>query len=206
MPNRSMALASCFATRAASMRRKEYLRRAIEAVESQTARLGGSEERRSQFRAGFAALYRDEVEILLAQRRDADAFQMLERSRARSLLEMLAERDLVFTADISPELRDARQRNAAEYDQAQARLAKLNTADQGAHAASLRTRLRDLDTQREEIGARIRRASPRLAALQYPQPLDLPGTRRCLDAGTRSSGVFGTSEGEQPLRYKSGRN
>ena len=44
--------------------------------------------------------------------------------------------------------------------------------------------LRDLAAEREQITERVKRISPRFAALQYPKPLDLPGVRQALDAGT----------------------
>lgn len=44
--------------------------------------------------------------------------------------------------------------------------------------------MRDLRTHQEKITARLRRESPRTAALQTPQPLDLAGARRALDPGT----------------------
>ena len=45
-------------------------------------------------------------------------------------------------------------------------------------------RLQDLERERDEITEQVRRASPRLAALQYPQPLSLPNARKALDPDT----------------------
>src|SRR6185436_2323276 len=44
--------------------------------------------------------------------------------------------------------------------------------------------LRELRARQDEIAAKIRQTSPRAAALQDPQPLDLSGARAVLDPGT----------------------
>ena len=97
---------------------------------------------------------------------------------------MLAERDLVFTSDVPEELERERERIASEYDQTQAKLGRLNPAKDQAQTESLLNRLRELRERQSAIVERIRQQSPRLASLQYPQPLDANGVRSALDAGT----------------------
>lgn len=163
---------------------EHYFSRSVAVLEGLTGRLGGSEEARANFRAERQEYYQDYLETLLALKRPEDAFHVLERGRARSLLAMLAERDLVFGADLPAEIDRARKLNAASYDQAYAQLAKLNPEKNAAENDRLLTKLRDLNTEREQIAEEVRRRSPWLAALQYPQPLDLMATRQMLDAGT----------------------
>jgi hypothetical protein len=50
--------------------------------------------------------------FLLKRGQAAEAFHTLERSRARNFLRMLAERDLIFSSDLSPELDRARRQFA----------------------------------------------------------------------------------------------
>ena len=137
----------------------------------------------SGFAAGYADYYLDYIEVLLELRRNDQAFHVLERSRARGLLAMLAERDLVF-ADVPDDLEPERRRTDQEYDRAQGQIREWN-ADKGAPELEAQlARLRELRARQEEIAEQVRKASPRLAALQYPQPLDLNGAAQALDPGT----------------------
>jgi CHAT domain-containing protein/Tfp pilus assembly protein PilF len=158
--------------------------RSVSALESQTRRLGGTEAVRSDFRSQYNKYYRDYISALLATEQPERAFHVLERSRARSLLSLMAERDLVFAADLPPDIQRQRKYNAAAYDRIQGEIAKLNPKEHAAEIEQSLARMRELATEREEIAERVKRISPRWAALQYPQPLDLQGTRRALDAGT----------------------
>jgi CHAT domain-containing protein/Tfp pilus assembly protein PilF len=161
-----------------------YLHRAITAIEAQTASVGGDEEVRTSFAAGYADYYRDYVDLLLETSQPFEAFAVLERSRARSLLAMLAERDLVFAGDLPAELARERAVMHTDYDRTQAAIALLNPAKDAAEIDRLLARLRELRDKREAIARTIRKASPRFASLHYPQPLDLAGAQQSLDAGT----------------------
>jgi CHAT domain-containing protein len=161
-----------------------YLSQSVDALDGLSHRLGGSEETRASFRAEREEYYQEYMDILLELKRPEEAFHVLERGRARSLLAMLAERDLVFGAELPAEIEQARKLNASSYDRTFAQLSKLKSTKDSAQIEDLQGRLRDLNTEREEITERIRRSSPRLANLQYPQPLDFAATRQLLDAGT----------------------
>ncbi len=161
-----------------------YLARAADALDSQTARLGGTADERATFRAKYAPYYGDLEDALLAQHQPERAYHVSERARARSLLQLLAERDLVFAADVPADMQRARKRNAGEYDRTQAQIAGLNPAKDKEKIGKLQARLRELNAQREQIAEQIKKTSPRFAALQYPQPLDLAATRAALDPGT----------------------
>ena len=95
---------------------------AVNALEHQTVHLGGTEAVRSRFRSQYAGYYRDYSDILLAESKTQLAFHVVERSRARSLLEMLAECDLVFAADLPSAIRRERRQNAVVYDHSKPRL------------------------------------------------------------------------------------
>jgi CHAT domain-containing protein/Tfp pilus assembly protein PilF len=162
----------------------DHFRRAIDALEAQAGRLGGSQETQSGFTAEFADYYRDYIDLLVEQNQPAEAFQILERSRARTLLAMLAERDLVFTTDVPEEIDRERKRIAWEYDRAQARLARLNPVEEAGQVESSLNRLRELRDNQAQLVEQIRQKSPRLASLQYPQPLDVKAVQAALDPGT----------------------
>jgi CHAT domain-containing protein/tetratricopeptide (TPR) repeat protein len=156
-----------------------YLR-ALDVLDGQRRSLGGTDEVKSRFAARFAPYYRETLDLLVERGRPEEAFHVLERYRARAFLELLAERDLVFSSDL-PEALDRERRAArAEHDRVFASLAGAT----GPAAEEARRALDGIRRRQGEIEARIRAASPRLAALQYPEPLDLRGTRAALDAGT----------------------
>jgi CHAT domain-containing protein/Tfp pilus assembly protein PilF len=168
-----------------------YFERALAALESEVSRLGGSAERKAAFHADRAGYYLDYLEFLLERGEPERAFAVQERSRGRTLLAQLAERDLAFARDVPPALVQTRRRLAAEYDRVERQLAELDAAKgrasgsgEQASADALLDRLRTLRGQYEETVATIHRASPKVAALDRPAPLDLAACRQALDAGT----------------------
>jgi CHAT domain-containing protein/Tfp pilus assembly protein PilF len=161
-----------------------FLLRALESLETQKRRLGGTGDVQGEYAAKYAPYYHDALETLVELNRPAEALHVLERSRARLLLAMLAERDLLLSADLPPELARERRSTDVEYDRVQAEMARLDSGKDDAEIQRLQGRLRELLEKQEEVASRVRRASPRLASLQYPQPLDLAGVRDALDPGT----------------------
>lgn len=159
----------------------ERFRKALNAVEDQVGRLGGSGA--AEFRAQFLEYYRDTIGLLLELGRPAEAFHVLERSRARSFLARLAERDLELS-DVPADLDRARRRLAVGYERIQRQLAELSPEEHVSEIEALQRRLRSLREERNRIAKEIREASPRLAALAYPEPLELREARQALDPGT----------------------
>jgi CHAT domain-containing protein/tetratricopeptide (TPR) repeat protein len=154
--------------------------RSLDALEKQRSRVGGSDEARSRFGAAYAPYYQQTIDLLVADGRGEEAFHVLERFRARSFLALLAERELVFSGDVPPELDRERRRVNVEYDRALAAL-------QGGTSGDLEIRRLALVEARRAQGetrSRIRAASARLTALEYPEPLDLQAVRQVLDPGT----------------------
>lgn len=157
---------------------------AIAALEKQTTRLGGPEEVRASFRAEHADYYRDYLELLLHRNQPERAFAVQERSRARSLLALLAERDLVFSDDLPSELERERKQAASRYDRVLQELSELNPAKDFKRIDELTAELRELDGERTRLRETAKQRLPQLASLRYPEPLDLSQTRQSLDAGT----------------------
>jgi CHAT domain-containing protein/Tfp pilus assembly protein PilF len=162
----------------------EHFCRAIAALDQQRTKLGGTMEERAAFGGRVAELYRDCLAALVDTGRPEEAFRVLERGRARSFLDLLAQRELSWMTDLPPELARDRKQTDTDYDRAQAALSRLSPVRDQAEVDRLLVRLRELRTRQEEIAAKIRRASPRAAALQDPQPLDLAGARAALDPGS----------------------
>jgi CHAT domain-containing protein len=161
--------------------------KALATIESQAEQLGGADDARTAFAAKYAEYYKERLGLLIELGRPVEAFHLLERYRARGFLAMLAERDLEFALDAPAELEHERRRLHADYDRTEAQLAAAandGSAPARERTEKLRRHLGELVHERHEVQAKLRAASPRLAALRYPQPLDLEGTRQVLDPGT----------------------
>jgi CHAT domain-containing protein/tetratricopeptide (TPR) repeat protein len=158
--------------------------RSLDAVESQRPRLGGSMESAAKFAAVYSEGYHDAMKALVALHRDAEALHVLERSRSRVWLARMAGRELAFTADLPADLARERREIDQEYDRIEAEIRGLNPAKDTEGITARRTRLTVLREAQDQIVARIAKASPQLASLQYPKPLDFPGVQAALDPGT----------------------
>ncbi len=157
---------------------------AIESLEAQRSRVGVSDEARSLLNSRFFGLYQDQIDLLAGQGRDRDAFDVLERSRARSLLTLVAERDLVIEGEVPSQLERERRRVDADYERTRTALEQLGVEKNSSEIDRLRSRLHELRERQNEISAKIREASPRLADLRDPQPLDADGVQANLEPGT----------------------
>jgi CHAT domain-containing protein/Tfp pilus assembly protein PilF len=157
---------------------------AINALESQRTRLGGAQESQWFYGSSLGDLYFEAGEHQIALARPQEAWEIIERGRARGLQELLAQRDLHFAGELPAELYAERRRLAAEYDQVQAALADW-MPEQGADKFdALQGRLRDLRLEQAKVQEQVRRTSPRIGELESPTPLDLAAARSALDPGT----------------------
>ena len=184
---------------------------ALAALESQAQRLGGSEEIRARFGAKNSVVYRAYMDMLVERGEFQNAFYVLERSRGRDLLRMLAERDLVFPNEIPSDLQKRLSSNAAEYDRVQRQIKDLDPVSEAEQVSKRVNRLRELTAERTRIDDQIKQSSPRLAGLKYPKPLNAAEAAVALDPGTlllsyavgakrTSLFVLGASGAKIPLR------
>ena len=157
----------------------------LDAVESQSQRLGGSNEVRTAYAGQRRAIYFEYIDVLMALGQPARAFDVLERSRARALLMMLAERDLVLDGDLSAGVEADHARPARRGRSAAGRRSRnsipgrtlrrsIVSADVSANCAK-----NEASSSTEFVPRRL--ASPHL---QYPQALDLAQVQQALDPGT----------------------
>jgi len=158
-----------------------YFERALRALETQHAQLGGNDESKSAARARHNRVYKDYIEFLLEQKDQEKAFDVLERSRAKVLSDQLAERDLVFSADIPEDLERERRILAHRYEQLQADLYNAEDTDE---AEQLRQKLQAIRQNQSDLRRRITEVSSRFAGLQSAEPLRLAEARQALPADT----------------------
>ncbi|MEM7587250.1 MAG: CHAT domain-containing protein [Acidobacteriota bacterium] len=189
-PGSALEATSCQRLGALHRRRGElepalaYYDCAVTALEAQQGRVGGSDEVRSGFGARYADTYRQAIDLRVEVGHTSEAFHLLERFRARELLDLLAQRDLVFSADLPLELERRRRIANQTYDQALEQWMQLATDASETEQQRAQQELATARRQQNEIRAEVRTIAPRLAALQDPQPLDSTAVQRALDPGT----------------------
>jgi CHAT domain-containing protein/Tfp pilus assembly protein PilF len=157
----------------------QYYSKSLAVFEHQVSKIGGSYDVQVGFRAQHKEYFDDAMSLLQTQGRHREAFDLLESYRAQTFLAMLAERDIIFSADVPEELDRERRLVAVRLDRALKGLSRRNLGDLAIKSA--RHKLDMLLHEAGDIEARIRQASPRLAALQYPRPLDTAKARETLD-------------------------
>jgi len=157
---------------------------ALDTLDEQLLRLGGTERARSGFRAMYMDFYREYLDLLVATGRLDEAFRTLERSRAGEFLRTLAEREVVFAADIPEDLDRKRRVVRVSYERALEELQVLSPEVERQELEALADRLATLRQEMAEIRESIRTHNPRLHALQYPEPLDTAAAAAALDQGT----------------------
>ncbi len=158
----------------------DYIDSCITIVESLRVRVLSQNLRASFF--GAARKYYELYQTILFELHqtepsvgyDQRAFHVSERSRARGLMELLAESSLDLTRGVEPGLlleeRMVRQDLNAHLDR-QMRL--LSSGDWPEEAAQLGEEIETLNRQYEQLEARIRRTSPHYAEIMKPVPLTL---------------------------------
>ena len=124
----------------------------------------------ADMRAFYSSTVRDryqlQIELLMRQHHEVQAFEASERARARSLLELLSESHADIRQGVDPVL--LTQERSLETDlrvKSEQRIRSQN--------AALDKDLEGLTVQYREVEAQIRTRSPRYAALTQPQPLTL---------------------------------
>jgi CHAT domain-containing protein/Tfp pilus assembly protein PilF len=145
---------------------------ALNALESQTARLGGGDEIRTGYRAKHGGFYKDYIDLLIDQKQTELAFQVMERSRARTLVEMLTNAHVDIRQGIDPSLlKQERMLQQALTNYAQRRMRLLGEKHSEERMAELNKEAQDLRAQYARVEEQIRVNSPGYAALTQPQAL-----------------------------------
>jgi CHAT domain-containing protein/tetratricopeptide (TPR) repeat protein len=158
---------------------------ALNALENQIGLLGGEEETRSNFRARHEGYYRDYVDLLLAQKRPERALEVLERSRARTMLEMLNAVHIDVHNGVDAALLEQQRSLRADITaKSNRRLRLLADKETEQQAAMVGKEIDDLMTQYKDVEEQIRIGSAGYAALTQPQPLGAGQLHELLDIDT----------------------
>ncbi|MEW6758345.1 MAG: CHAT domain-containing protein [Acidobacteriota bacterium] len=149
--------------------------RALDALDAQMGRLGGSHEVRAEYRSGALPFYEEAMDRLLSAARGREAFSVFERGKARVLLEILGERDLLQTLQVPPDLAREGRRLDRACGRVMEALAETGGESDPEPWKRLTLRLSELRAERAALAFKVRQASPAYAALAYPQPLGIDG-------------------------------
>lgn len=185
--------ADCLAALASVTKKKgdlaaagQLFEKALNVLEAQIARVGGTAETRSGYRARHLQYYQDYVDLLMLNHKPELAFQVVERSRARSLLEMLSEAHADVHAGVDPGLlkqeRFLKERITAQSNW---KIQMLVDKRPGTSLAPTQEELDELVSQYRELEGQIRDSSPAYAALTHPQPVTVADVQhQLLDENT----------------------
>ena len=147
---------------------------ALNALESQTARLGGSEEIRSGFRATHAGYYKEYVDLLLERNRPELALQALERSRARMLLEMMTAAHVEIREGADAQLLERERRLQSNLTgQLAGRIRLLSAPHSEEQLSAIQKEIEETLATHRQVEEEIRSSNPRYAALAQPEALSV---------------------------------
>lgn len=163
----------------------EFYPTALDSLESRALHLGGVEEDRSRYRAVYLRFYQGYIETLLHQKKEEQAFELLERLRARTLLEMLSQGHIDFRRGADPAVIE-RERGLQQLLQAktEARVRPAAVGQSDEKNSHLDLEIEGLLGQLKDIRAELMLNSPEYAALAEPTPLRTLDIQKLLDENT----------------------
>jgi CHAT domain-containing protein/Tfp pilus assembly protein PilF len=146
--------------------------KAMVVLDSQMTRFGGGEEARSTFRAQRGGYYRDYVDLLMRQKQWDGALEIVERSRARAMLETLRAAHVDVRRGVDADLLERQRSLQADIHAKVDRRIRLQT---GRHTeqqlAEVQREIDALLAQYSDGQEQIRSSSPGYSALTQPKPL-----------------------------------
>jgi CHAT domain-containing protein/Tfp pilus assembly protein PilF len=154
---------------------------AINVLEGEMGRLGGNQAVRSGFRAQHEYIYKEYVDLLVQQGKSDLAFEVVERSRARTLLETLAVAHVSIREHVDASLLDQEQSLREQFASESNRHLRLLT---GPHTdeqiKSSDTKITELLHRFADVESQLREVDPGYAALTQPEITSIKGVQENL--------------------------
>ncbi len=159
----------------------QNIQAAIAIVEDIRGQLIDPDSRTSYF-ATVQSYYKLQIDLLMElhqqnpdQGYTTQAFNVTERSKARTLLELLAESKADIRTGVDPQLLQTEQDIQIQLGAIDKRRIELanSTANNSQQITALETQRQSLQNQYRDLQSQIRATSPKYAALKYPQPLTI---------------------------------
>jgi len=164
---------------------QQYLARALKIYETQRTAISDPETK-AAFAERYFNAYALQALIALDQQQPQQAAYALERSRARTLAELMHARALPIPADAPEALRDLiAQREQLQRDYLLlAREQRKARADNAETVQRLQTKARELADRQRQLDHQLRQQFPNYAALLHPEPPRLKQVQSALDPNT----------------------
>lgn len=157
---------------------------AIDALGDTVTRMGAAVDVEAAY-VDRANLQRPYVDVLLALGRQREAFEAVERFRARAVLDRLAARDLTFgRTDEAGALARERRALAAAYDGTLAQIARLPVDAPAERVQQLQARLAGIRERQSLAASNLRRVDPEFAERLDPSPVSTAALQAGLAPGT----------------------
>ena len=158
----------------------DWIESAIAIVEELRTKVDSAELRASYF-ATVQDYYKFYIDLLMELHKqnpdggfDAKAFHASERSRARTLLELLTEANANIREGVDPKLLQQEQILLQKLDATEKRRIELVRANQTPEELEkIKQEFASLQAEYKQLQIKIKQNSPRYAALKYPEPLNL---------------------------------
>jgi CHAT domain-containing protein/Tfp pilus assembly protein PilF len=184
-------LASAYGSLGNMDKAREYYRLAVEIMEKVRANLG-SEEERAGFFQDKIEVYKELVSVLMqfhnsdeAGQHDVQAFQYVERGRARAFLDSLAESRVKSDETLDEGLLDRRRELQSRISRLTIQLigekAKESEKQSSQMIAEIEHALGEADVEMANLLRDLRERYPGLRSLKYPEPVTLAETQQMLD-------------------------
>ncbi|MEP7339751.1 MAG: CHAT domain-containing protein [Acidobacteriota bacterium] len=174
---------------------RNQIEQTIKIVESLRQKLA-SPDLRAQYRASVQQYYDLYIDVLMRMGKRlprgisqtklvAEALQVSERARARSLIELLTEASADIRQGVDAKLVE-RERELQEQinDKTTEQIRLLATRAKAEQIATTGKEIEQLSSDLRDVQSQIRTTSPRYANLTQPQPLAARDIQRLLDANT----------------------
>lgn len=160
-------------------------RQALSGLENRTFQLGGIDEDRSRYRAWYVRYYQEYMELLVEQGRMEQAFELLESSRGRTLLEMLAQAHVQIDQGVDVgALQQERKVQQLLHTKSEYRVRLASGPHTDAQLLKADAEVGELLLQHQQLEAQLRASSPTYSALVQPRVLSVKEIHELLDDDT----------------------
>ena len=140
-------------------------------------------EQRAEYFQNKIKVYKDAVQILMTKQNLPEAFEYVQRSKARGFLDMLAEARVKQEDILSADLRDRKKKDDNNLRKIQQNIESEYEKETIDHSriAALEKQRNELEIEYSNLILEIRKQDPRYAEIQYPEPLNLSDAQALLD-------------------------
>lgn len=140
-------------------------------------------EQRAEYFENKIKVYNDAIQLLMAKQDLPEAFQLVQQSKARGFLDMLAEARVKQEDILSADLRDRKKKDDNNLRKIQQNIESEYEKETVDHSriAALEKQRNELETEYSNLILEIRKQDPRYAEIQYPEPLKLADAQALLD-------------------------